>query len=381
MGRNLSAEARRRSASNSSRKSADRSLIFRPRGTSSAQSIGSSPGYARKAVRRSTSIAEQSSVGVRSGSGSTYFQKLIGKPSRSWGPGGSSWLGTTTGAPCPASYIVTAISRSSQPSIGVRSLGMQVATRATTGAGFRCTMSENRSLSTVGSSTRRSFSQSLDTTASTESRWRSSRTRRRLSNPLRVVTPPSQIADEATGPEVLDEGRKVRCPRLGGSGPAVNEQQRFARAVDFVIDPKSVGLDVRSCGYHLRQLSSMNRCSLCGRLAVCYTLRDDLGDVLGGVEVRSEPVLGQRECGPGLGVGVGVAPAHAPHPEDVLRLVHDRTRHATDHKEEESMHVELDGLSEAQIVRVGNYERCNKNRETLLEQIEPRACRVQRQPR
>ena len=45
------------------------------------------------------------------------------------------------------------------------------------------------------------------------------------------------------------------------------------------------------------------------------------------------------------------------------------------------MHVELDGLSEAEIVRVGNYERCNKNRETLLEQIEPRACHVQRQPR
>ena len=33
------------------------------------------------------------------------------------------------------------------------------------------------------------------------------------------------------------------------------------------------------------------------------------------------------------------------------------------------MHVELDGLSEAEIVRVGNYKRCNKNRETLLEQI------------
>ena len=45
------------------------------------------------------------------------------------------------------------------------------------------------------------------------------------------------------------------------------------------------------------------------------------------------------------------------------------------------MHVELDGLSEAEIVRVSNYERCNKNRETLLGQIEPRAFRVQRQPR
>ena len=45
------------------------------------------------------------------------------------------------------------------------------------------------------------------------------------------------------------------------------------------------------------------------------------------------------------------------------------------------MHVELDGLSEAEIVRVGNYERRNKYRETLLEHIEPRACRVQRQPR
>jgi hypothetical protein len=63
------------------------------------------------------------------------------------------------------------------------------------------------------------------------------------------------------------------------------------------------------------------------------------------------------------------------------RNLDDRTTHATDHKEEENMHVELDGLSEAEIVRVGNYERCNKNRETLLEQIEPRACRVQRQPR
>jgi hypothetical protein len=45
------------------------------------------------------------------------------------------------------------------------------------------------------------------------------------------------------------------------------------------------------------------------------------------------------------------------------------------------MHVELDGLSEAEIVRVGNYELCNMNWKTLLEQIEPRACRVQRQPR
>jgi hypothetical protein len=105
--------------------------------------------------------------------------------------------------------------------------------------------------------------------------------------------------------EVLDEDRQVRCPGLGGSGAAVNEQQRFALAVDFVIDPKSVGLDVRSCRCHLRQLSSLDRCSLCGMLVVGYSLRDDLGDVLGGVEVGNEPVLGQCECGPGLGVDVG----------------------------------------------------------------------------
>ena len=50
MGRNRSAEARRRSASDLSRKLAERSLTSRPRGTSSAQSIGSSPGYAPKVV-------------------------------------------------------------------------------------------------------------------------------------------------------------------------------------------------------------------------------------------------------------------------------------------------------------------------------------------
>src|SRR5829696_432300 len=122
-------------------------------------------------------------------------------------------------------------------------------------------------------------------------------------------------------PEVLGEGRQVRCPREGGCGSTVNEQQWFALAVDIVIDPKSVGLDVRCCGYHQRQLSSMDRYSMCGMLAVGYSLRDDLGDVLGGVEVGGEPVLGQRERGPGPGVGVGVAPAHAPHPEDVLCLV------------------------------------------------------------
>jgi hypothetical protein len=115
--------------------------------------------------------------------------------------------------------------------------------------------------------------------------------------------------------EVLGEGRKVRCPGLGGCGSAVNEQQRFALAVDFVIDPKSVGLDVRSCGCHLRELSSMDRYSLCGILAVGYSLRDDLGDVLGGVEVGGEQVLGQRERDPGPSVGVGVAPAHAPTPK------------------------------------------------------------------
>ena len=44
--------------------------------------------------------------------------------------------------------------------------------------------------------------------------------------------------------------------------------------------------------------------------------------------------------------------------------------------------VELDILSEAELVRVRDYERRNKNRETLLEQIERCACRVhvQRQP-
>ena len=46
--------------------------------------------------------------------------------------------------------------------------------------------------------------------------------------------------------------------------------------------------------------------------------------------------------------------------------------------------VELDSLCEAELLRVRDYERRNKNRETLLEQIERCACRVhvhvQRQP-
>ena len=48
----------------------------------------------------------------------------------------------------------------------------------------------------------------------------------------------------------------------------------------------------------------------------------------------------------------------------------------------EEITEQLDCLSEAELVRVSNYERRNKNRETLLEQIERCACRVreQRQP-
>ena len=56
-------------------------------------------------------------------------------------------------------------------------------------------------------------------------------------------------------------------------------------------------------------------------LALGYGLRDDPGDLLGGVETGGEPVLGQRERSPGSSVGVRVASANAPHPEDVLGLV------------------------------------------------------------
>jgi hypothetical protein len=51
------------------------------------------------------------------------------------------------------------------------------------------------------------------------------------------------------------------------------------------------------------------------RLAFGYGLRDDPGDLLGGIETRDEEVLGQRERNSTGGVGVRVAAANAAHPE------------------------------------------------------------------
>ncbi len=144
-------------------------------------------------------MAEQSAaVGVRFGSGSTYSQKEIANPSRSCGPGGSSRLGATTGAPRSERNVVTAISRFSQAEIGFLTFGMHVATRATTGAGRRCTISERRSLCTTGSSTRSLFSRARDTAASTARRDRSSRPTR--SSPLLVIRSRFSVRQRTTFP-------------------------------------------------------------------------------------------------------------------------------------------------------------------------------------
>ena len=63
---------------------------------------------------------------------STYVQKLSASPSCSCGPGGSSPLGATTGAPAAASRLAIATSRSSHASPG-RKVDVTVVTRATTG--------------------------------------------------------------------------------------------------------------------------------------------------------------------------------------------------------------------------------------------------------
>jgi hypothetical protein len=53
------------------------------------------------------------------------------------------------------------------------------------------------------------------------------------------------------------------------------------------------------------------------------SVRDDTGDLLGGVETGAEKVLGQRERSAGSGVGVSVATTDAPsteHGRSILRL-------------------------------------------------------------
>jgi hypothetical protein len=71
--------------------------------------------------------------------------------------------------------------------MAVRSLGIQVDARATTGAGCKCTISENRSASTAGSSTRNPCPRAVATTAAIARRERASRRCRRSSAPLRVL--------------------------------------------------------------------------------------------------------------------------------------------------------------------------------------------------
>ena len=88
---------------------------------------------------RSERPSSRGSGGGACGSCGTNFHSVIHNPSRSCGPGGRRSLGATTTSLRSATKAPTATSRASHRSTSSCRTAVPVITRATTGAGFRCT--------------------------------------------------------------------------------------------------------------------------------------------------------------------------------------------------------------------------------------------------
>src|SRR5829696_29224 len=137
------------------------------------------------------------------------------------------------------------------------SLGMQVATRPTTGAGFRCTISENISLRTTGSSTRSLCSRVRDTAASTARRERSSRSLRFCLGSLRGVMLPSEriiaiLQEEIKGERVEKASFRFDEAVVGARGDGQLRVREQVEQLDglFGRNPVAVaGEDQRRVGY------------------------------------------------------------------------------------------------------------------------------------
>ena len=113
-----------------------------PRASPGSRSIGArSPGKPASAacsVRRERPSSPGSGGGACSSCG-TNFHSVIHNPSRWCGPGGRMSLGATARSVRSARNEATATSRASHCSVSSCKTAVPVITRATTGAGFRCT--------------------------------------------------------------------------------------------------------------------------------------------------------------------------------------------------------------------------------------------------
>jgi hypothetical protein len=100
-----------------------------------------SPGKSASAAcsRRSERPSSCGSGGGACASWGTNVHSVIHNPSCSWGPGGRMSLGGTTRSLRSATKAPTATSRASHCSTSSCKTAVPVITRATTGAGFRCT--------------------------------------------------------------------------------------------------------------------------------------------------------------------------------------------------------------------------------------------------
>ena len=117
----------------------------------------------------------------------------------------------------------------------------------------------------------------------------------------------------------------MKAAALPTSAPVIGTRRN--KELPFRSASTSVDHDVYVLEQHANRLFAIRGIGLdvswpipCHRLAVGDSVRDDTGDLLGGVETRGETVLGQRERGSGSGVGVGVATTDAPYTEHARSL-------------------------------------------------------------